>query len=108
MVRVKSKVYSRSLVEMRGILKAHLPALREQYGVMSLGIFGSYVTGRQRKGSDVDLLVEFEESPSFFQFVRLERLLSELLGVKVDMVMKSALRPSIREDILKEVVPVEA
>ena len=108
MVRSKSKVYSRSLEDIRRILLVHLPALRQQYGIKALGVFGSYVKGQQRRNSDLDLLVEYEEAPTFFQFVRLERVLSELWGVKVDLVMKSALRPSIREDILVEVVPVEA
>jgi predicted nucleotidyltransferase len=37
-----------------------MPELQERYGVKFLGVFGSYATGRQKKRSDVDLLVEFE------------------------------------------------
>ena len=107
MVHSKSKVNSRSLEDIRHTFLVHLPELRQQYSIKALGVFGSYVKGQQRRNSDLDLLVEYEEAPTFFQFVRLERRLSELLGVKVDLVMKSALKPSIREDILKEVVPVE-
>jgi len=89
-------------------LRDHLPELREQYGVKSLAVFGSYVTGRRRKSSDLDLLVEFDEGTrmTFFRFVRLEQHLSKLLDAKVDLVMKSALKPAIGERILAEVVPV--
>ncbi len=106
MVRTKSSFLNRNLDEIRHILLAHLPEIRQQYNIKTLGVFGSYVRGQQRRSSDLDLLVEFEKAPTFFQFVRLERRLSEILGVKVDLVMKSALRPSIREDILEEVVTV--
>lgn len=87
-------------------LRAHLPELRETYGVRSLGLFGSSVRGEARKGSDLDLLVEFDQAPSLFEFVRLERHLTALLGAKVDLVMKTALKPAIGARILDEVVPV--
>jgi len=79
------------------------PLLREQYGVKTLGIFGSYITGKQKETSDVDILVEFERPIGLLKFVTLEQELSELLGKKVDLVMKSALKPRIGERILKEV-----
>jgi predicted nucleotidyltransferase len=87
-------------------LRDRLPELRERYGVRSLGIFGSYVRGEQGKRSDLDILVEFDRVPTLFEFVRLERHLSQQLGVKVDLVMKSALKPTIGRYILEEVVPV--
>jgi hypothetical protein len=86
----------------RKILQAHLLELRGHYGVHALWIFGSYVRGEQYKKSDLDLLVEFERSPSLFEFVRLERHLGELLKIKVDLVMKSALKPAIGRHILEE------
>lgn len=106
MVRGQTKTYGRTLADIRSVLATHLPALREQYAVKSLGVFGSYVRGESRKRSDLDLLVEFDKAPSFFHFVRLERRLSELVGIKVDLVMRSALKPSIREAVLEEVVPI--
>jgi predicted nucleotidyltransferase len=69
-------------------------------------VFGSYVRGEATTKSDLDILVEYDRPPSLFQFVRLQRDLSELLGVPVDLVMKSALRPAIGQVILSEVVPV--
>jgi hypothetical protein len=87
-------------------LQAHLPELRERYGVRELLLFGSYLRGEQRKRSDLDVLVEFDRVPSLFEFIRLERYLSELLKIKVDLVMKSALKPAIGRHILEEAQPV--
>lgn len=88
------------------ILRSHLPALRERYAVKSLGVFGSYVRGDQKKRSDLDVLVEFEQAPSLFKYGELEDHLSELVGTKVDLVMKKALKPHIGRQILAEVVPI--
>ena len=66
------------------------PSLEEKFKVKSIGIFGSYIRGEERKESDLDILVEFEESAdlSLLGFIRLENRLSEELGVKVDLVEK--------------------
>jgi len=94
------------LEEIRRALRAHLPELRERYGVKSLGLFGSYVRGEEGPRSDLDILVEFERAPTFFRFIELEDELSQLLGLKVDLVMKSALKPRIGERILAEVIQI--
>ena len=83
-------------------LREHLPELRKRYGVHEIWLFGSYLRNEERKRSDLDVLVEFNRVPSLFEFVRLERYLSELLSVKVDLVMKSALKPAIGRHILEE------
>ncbi|MGB6063392.1 MAG: nucleotidyltransferase family protein [Desulfomonilaceae bacterium] len=85
-------------------IKEVLPLLREKYGVTSLGIFGSYVRNDQSPGSDVDILVEFGEPVSLFRFMALEYELEDLIGCKVDLVMKTALKPAIGRHILGEVV----
>ena len=87
-------------------LRAHLPELRERYSIISLGVFGSFVRSEQRKRSDLDVLVEFATAPTFFQFIEIEDRLSQLVGVQVDLVMKSALKPRIGERILAEVVAI--
>lgn len=87
-------------------LRAHLPELRERYGVRTLGVFGSYVREEQCGSSDLDVLVEFDRTPTLLEFVDLQYHLSDLLGVKVDLVMKRALKPAIGRRILAEVVPV--
>jgi predicted nucleotidyltransferase len=86
------------------LLKKHLPELQKQFSVKSLGIFGSYVRGQQREDSDLDVLVNFEETPSMLKFISLEDRLSELTGVQIDLVMEDSLRPNIGKRILQEVV----
>jgi predicted nucleotidyltransferase len=87
-------------------IEALKPTLRERFKVETIGIFGSYVRGEQKKKSDLDVLVEFSEPPSLFEFVELEDFLSQKLGLKVDLVMRDALKPRIKDIILKEAVYV--
>jgi hypothetical protein len=95
------------LEEIRRVLRMRLPELRERYGVRTLGVFGSRVQGRARPGSDLDLLVEFDDRPlTLFQFIELENYLSDLLGMKVDLVEKDVLKPLIGRHILNEVISV--
>ena len=90
----------------RRTLEQHLADLQERYHVLSLGIFGSYVRGQESGASDLDVLVAFSEPPSLLEFVALENHLCDLLGVKVDLVMRTALKPHLGQRILEEVVPV--
>jgi uncharacterized protein len=86
-------------------LAAMLPELRDRHGVISLGVFGSYVRGEQTPDSDLDLLVEFDHRPmTLLQFIALEYELSDRLQIKVDLVQKSVLKPHIGDRILQEVV----
>lgn len=94
----------KTLEEIKQWLVRHKSVLQEQYKVRELGIFGSYTREEQTENSDVDLLVEFSETPSLLKFVNLENYLSDNLGVKVDLVHKSGLKPRIGERILAEVV----
>jgi hypothetical protein len=87
-------------------LREDLPRFQREYSVRSMGLFGSYIKGRQRKGSDLDILVDFVEVPGMFRFLDLEREISQLLGVRVDLVQKEALKPAIGKRILQEVVTV--
>lgn len=83
-----------------------LPELKKEYNVSYIGLFGSYVRGENTPESDLDVLVEFSRTPTIFRFVHLENYLSDSLGVKVDLVMKNALKPNIGKYILKEVEAV--
>jgi len=80
------------------------PFLKEKYKVKEVGIFGSYVKNKQKKRSDLDILVEFEEVPSLIEFIEMENFLSDKLKIKVDLVIKKALKPHIGKVILKEVI----
>lgn len=95
------------LPQIKEELHRQLPTLAQRYGVRSLRMFGSYVRHQQRPDSDLDLLVTFVEPPSLLKFIELENYLSDLLGMKVDLVMADALRPRIAERILGEAVAVE-
>ncbi|OPY48745.1 MAG: Nucleotidyltransferase domain protein [Methanosaeta sp. PtaU1.Bin060] len=94
------------LQEIEARLKENKNVLDEKYNVKEIGIFGSFVRGEQKETSDLDILVEFKGRVSLFEVIRLERYLSELLGEKVDLVMKKSLKPRIGKHILKEVVYV--
>ena len=87
-------------------IKKIYPILEEKHHVKSLEVFGSFLRGEEKEDSDLDLLVTFSETPSLFGFVGLENYLSDLLGVKVDLVMKDSLKPNIGERILAEAQPI--
>ncbi len=97
---------SRDMTELRGILRRELPVLQERYGVESLGLFGSYARGEAGPESDLDVLVRFRRSPGMFRFVEMENYLSDLLRIRVDLVMANALKPNIGQRILAEVEPI--
>lgn len=101
---MRDEYHQIDLNSITGILRQHLPTLAERYSVKSLAVFGSYVRRQQRPESDLDLLVAFDEPPGLLKFIELENYLTDLLGVKVDLVMKDALKPMLGEQILSEVV----
>ncbi len=90
--------------EIKKILNENKKLLEEKYRVKKIGIFGSYIRKEAGRKSDVDILVEFSETPGFFEFIRLENFLKKLLGIKVDLATKEALKPLIKKEILKETV----
>ena len=89
--------------EIRNILAEHKEELKRRYKVKEIGIFGPHVRGEQKEKSGVDILVEVEEVIGPLKFMDLERYLSELISGKVDLVMKTALKPRIGRHILEEV-----
>jgi len=89
--------------EIEVILKKYKPILREKFKVEKIGIFGSYARGEESKHSDIDILVEFS-SPIGWEFIDLKEFLEEILGRNVDLVTIQALKPQLKDIILKEVV----
>lgn len=85
------------------ILKKELPYLRTIFGVKRIGLFGSSAKGTQTEDADVDVLVEFEGSVGF-AFIHLADSLEELLGIKVDLTTKDAIKPNrwkyIKDDLI--------
>jgi len=105
-MEAKSTQRNPELARAKRILRKHLPELRERYAVKTLGVFGSYVRGEQTRKSDLDILVEFTQTPTLLEFVHLKRHLGDLVGIPVDLVLKKTLKPHIGQSILAEVVPI--
>lgn len=88
------------------ILSENQAVISSGYKVKKLGVFGSVARGENKKSSDIDMLVEFSEPVSFFLFLDLENFLSSILGKKVDLTTRNALKPVIKKEILKEAIYV--
>ena len=86
-------------------LHEELPLLQQKFSVKSLAVFGS-VARHDAHPRDLDLLVDFYEPPGLFGFVALENHLADLLGIKIDLVMREALKPRLGNNILQEMVVV--
>lgn len=96
----------KTLEEIKDILSKHKEAVVREYKVKEIGIFGSVVRGEQKRGSDIDILVDFYELPDVFQLIDLEDYLTKLLKKKVDLVRKGAIRPELKIMIMKEIIYV--
>lgn len=96
----------KTLDEMRSLITERSDYLAREYGVRVVGVFGSYVRGEQAGDSDLDLLVEMLRPISLLELVGAEIYLSEILGVKVDLVPRRDVRAELRESILKEALPL--
>ncbi len=75
-------------------------------GVASLAIFGSFARGQASSRSDIDILVEFNRPVGLFAFLDVKFYLEKLLGKKIDLVTPDALRPSMKDQILREAIHV--
>ncbi len=97
----------KSLEEIRKILSERKEELRGKYGVIKIGVFGSYARKEQRRGSDIDILVEFER-PIGLKFVSLADELEEILGEKVEIVSLPALeqRPRLLKSVMEDLTYV--
>ncbi len=89
--------------EMLAALRAAKPLL-DSFGVSHVSLFGSFARDEAHHDSDVDVLVEFSRPIGMFEFVRLQRELSECIGRKVELVTRAALKPQLRDRILAEAV----
>ena len=86
------------------ILEKRKDEIRDKYKVKEMWIFGSFVRGQQKKTSDVDILVDFEEVPDLFDFLELEKYVEKILNVKVDLLRKQAIRRELKQRILNEAI----
>ena len=88
------------------VLRNDFNRLRNDFHVKRIGVFGSFSNGSQNASSDIDILVEFDQPISFFEFADLESHLCSLLKRRVDLVTKKALKPRTKELILNQAVYV--
>jgi len=94
----------KNLNEIKKIINEHRLILEERFKVKTIGIFGSYVRGEQKEKSDVDIIVEFKEPVSILHIVSLENYLSDILGIKADVIPKRNIRKELENNILKETI----
>ena len=95
----------KTLSEIKEILRKHKKELKERYKVTSIAIFGSYARNEQKETSDIDILIDYYKPISLLKLIELENYLSDLLGVKVDLITKNSIhnpyvKKSIEEDLI--------
>ena len=94
--------HSLASAEVFEVLRRQGDMLRSRFSVERIGLFGSRLRGEAGPRSDLDFLVTFRQ-PTFDHYMDLKLHLEDVFGVPVDVVMESALRPRLREHILREV-----
>lgn len=87
-------------------LSSRIKEIHERFSVKTLSLFGSAARGELADGSDVDILVVFDQKATFDLFMDLKFYLEELLGTGVDLVTDKALRPQVRQAIEGEIIDV--
>jgi predicted nucleotidyltransferase len=98
----------KTIKEIKKQLETLKPVLKEKYQVETIGIFGSYSRGEQKRRSDIDIIVEFSEPNDIdlFKFIELRLFLEDKLHVKIDLVEKDTIKPRLKDQILQEIIPV--
>ena len=96
----------KNIEEASAVLKEHKAEVVQKYRVREIGIFESFVRGEQKRRSDIDILVEFDSGdiPGLLKLIEMEIYLEKLFRKKVDVVIKSGIRPELKNNILKEVI----
>ena len=93
--------------ELLSVLKSYKNGLTERFGVTDLAVFGSYAKGQQKRGSDIDILVELDKAyKTFDNFMELKFFLARAIGGKIDLVLKDSVRAELKSRILREAVHV--
>jgi hypothetical protein len=96
----------KTVEQIRTAIRQHQEVLVERYGIKVVGLFGSYARREHRKRSDLDLLVDIVRPISLLELIGAELYLSEVLGVKVDLIPKRDVREELRETIFREVLSI--
>lgn len=96
-----------SFKSIKDFLEKNKELLKKNFGIKSIGIFGSFAKRNANKSSDIDILVEFQDGDETFKnYMGLKFFLEDSFGRKVDLVITETLKQMIKEDILREVVYV--
>ncbi len=74
------------------------------FGIVRIGVFGSFARGTPRSDSDIDILVEFATTPGLLQLAELHIKLEEAFGRRVDIATYGMLSPALRDQVLAEVI----
>lgn len=96
----------KTFADIRTLLHDHQDNLRARYGITHLSVFGSVVRGEARDDSDVDILATFDRPVGLIKLISAENYLSDLLGLKVDLIPSDEVRAELRERIFNEAVSV--
>ena len=91
-------------LEIQKQLENNKKFIKSKFHVKKIGLFGSFATGEYTTNSDIDILVDFQKGhKDFFNYIRLQHYLQELFGKQVDLVMSSAVKPQLRDNIFAQV-----
>src|SRR3989338_298575 len=84
------------------------PYLLKTYGVTEIGVFGSFARGDNEANSDIDVAIELNRTVpvGLLAFARMKFYLEDLFGRKVDLVIKSGIKPIIKDRILSQLIIV--
>jgi len=93
MIRLKELKGMKSIDEIIKILTEHKGELKEKYNIKGIKIFGSYARGEQRERSDIDIIVDFEETPTLIELLRVGEEIERILGIKVDLLTEEGISP---------------
>ena len=85
-------------------LKSAKSVLLETCDINEIGIFGSYSRNEQTESSDIDILVEFRKNIGLIQLMKIENYIKNLIGENADIVIKSDIRPELKDEILRETI----
>jgi predicted nucleotidyltransferase len=88
------------------LLKDHRDELKQRFGVQSLRLFGSVARDEASDHSDVDILVAFEDSPTFRGYMDLRIFLEDLFGIDVDLVTETGLKDHARPFVERDAIRV--
>ncbi len=91
--------------EIISFLRLNSELLRKSFGVIRIGIFGSFARGEQSVSSDIDMVVEMDkDKKNIHSFLKLKRFLEKEMEREIDLGFEHSLKPAIKEKVMKQVI----